>query len=97
MHQLQFEKKKQTNSLKSINVDNNKKVKKRKELIDKNEEIPSDSDIEEDDEQNQQTVNSNIGLDSLLLNQEDDDDENNLYEQRLKRAKAYIEQIAKQG
>jgi len=34
-------------------------------------------------------------LDDLLLNQ--DDDENDIHEQRLKRAKEYIEQIAKQG
>jgi hypothetical protein len=31
------------------------------------------------------------------MNEEDDDDENNVHEQRLKRAKEYIEQIAKQG
>jgi hypothetical protein len=36
-------------------------------------------------------------LDDLLLNQDNDDDENDIHEQRLKRAKEYIEQIAKQG
>lgn len=73
-----------------------KKSKKQKELIDENEEILSESDIEEEDEQNQQKINGNVRLDNLLFNEEDDD-ETNVHEQRLKRAKEYIEQIAKQG
>jgi hypothetical protein len=77
---------------------NGHKNKKQKQLIDENEEIPSDSDIEEDDELNQQKINGNVRLDNLLFNENnDDDDENNVHEQRLKRAKEYIEQIAKQG
>ena len=40
----------------------------------------------------------NIRLDNLLFNEgADEDDESNVHEQRLKRAKEYIEQIAKQG
>ena len=90
--------KKSKTSIELINNQNDKKSKKRKELIDENEEISSDSDIEDD---NQQTLNGNVRLDNLLLNNDnggdDDDDEENMYEQRLKRAKEYIEQIAKQG
>ncbi|CAF4623710.1 unnamed protein product [Rotaria sp. Silwood1] len=90
-------KKKQKTSTDLINSHKNKKIKKQKDIIDENEEILSDTDIEEDDEQNQQKVNGNVQLDNLLLNVEhDDDDENNVHEQRLKRAKEYIEQIAKQ-
>jgi hypothetical protein len=74
-----------------INGYNENKSKKRKQIIDENEEIPSDSDLEEE------TINGNVRLDDLLLNQNDNDDENDIHEQRLKRAKEYIEQIAKQG
>ncbi|CAF1635678.1 unnamed protein product [Adineta ricciae] len=90
--------KKKTKSTSSefTNGHTNKKSKKQNDIIDENEEIPSDSDLEEDDEQNRQT-NGTVRLDNLLLNEEDDDDdENNVHEQRLKRAKEYIEQIAKQ-
>ncbi len=87
-------KQKSTSSSELTNGHNIKKSKKQKELIDENEEILSDSDLEEED---QQAINGNVRLDNLLLNQDDDDDENNVHEQRLKRAKEYIEQIAKQG
>lgn len=75
----------------------NKKSKKEKPIIDDNEEIPSDSDLDDDDDQGQKN-NGNVRLDDLLLNREDhDDEEEDINEQRLKRAKEYIEQIAKQG
>ncbi len=46
-------------------------------------------------EENEQTANGNVRLDDLLLNA--DEEEDDFHEQRLKRAKEYIEQIAKQG
>lgn len=49
-----------------------------------------------DDEQGRK-INGNVRLDDLLLNREDEDEEDDIHEQRLKRAKEYIEQIAKQG
>ncbi|CAF1336953.1 unnamed protein product [Adineta steineri] len=83
-------KKKQKTSSELTNGHSNKKIKKQKELIDENEEILSDT-----DEENEQAMNGNVRLDNLLLNEEEDD-ENDFHEQRLKRAKEYIEQIAKQ-
>jgi hypothetical protein len=91
-------KKKSKSSNEITNGHTNKKSKKQSQLIDENEEIPSDSDIDEDEAQNQQSTNGNIRLDNLLFNEgADEDDESNVHEQRLKRAKEYIEQIAKQG
>ena len=87
-------KKKQKSSNELPNGHAKKKAKKSAEVIDDNEEILSDSDLD-DDEQNDEALNGNVRLDSLLFNE--DDDENNVHEQRLKRAKEYIEQIAKQG
>lgn len=49
------------------------------------------------DDDQEQKINGNVRLDDLLLNREDDDEEDDIHEQRLKRAKEYIEQIAKQG
>lgn len=86
-------KKKQKSSNELLNGHAKKKAKKSDDVIDDNEEILSDSDL--DDEQDGEPVNGNVRLDSLLFNE--DDDENNVHEQRLKRAKEYIEQIAKQG
>ena len=87
-------KKKQKSSNELLNGHAKTKAKKNAEVIDDNEEILSDSDLD-DDEQNDEFGNGNVRLDSLLFNE--DDDENNVHEQRLKRAKEYIEQIAKQG
>lgn len=72
-----------------------KAEKKKKAVID-DEEIASDTDIETDDEQTNATTNGPVRLDNLL-NDDADDDEGNIHEQRLQRAKEYIEQIAKQG
>ena len=72
-----------------------KKSKKDKNIIDENDEILSDSDLDED--QNDNKLNGNVRLDDLLLNEEHEDDETNFHEQKLQRAKEYIEQIAKQG
>lgn len=50
------------------------------------------------DDDQEDKRNGNIRLDDLLMNREDnDDEEDDINEQRLKRAKEYIEQIAKQG
>ena len=66
-----------------------KKSKKDKNIIDENDEILSDSDLDED--QNDNKLNGNVRLDDLLLNEEHEDDETNFHEQKLQRAKEYIE------
>ena len=80
------------------NGHSSKKDKKKAPIVEDDEEIASDTDIESDEEQTAPSGNGPVRLDNLLLNEEaDDDDQGNIHEQRLQRAKEYIEQLAKKG
>lgn len=79
------------NAKETNNAQSKKKNKKLKETVESDEEIVSESDDET-------STNGEVRLENLLSNEKlEIEEKNDVYKQRLERAKQYIEQIAQQG